>query len=208
MHFARTTIAALLMSLAVSAASAATLSATQVGNVSTEGVPQFSNLTVNWIDGWKNVGFIQFDLSGYSAGVSNAVLNLYHQHNSVLGATFALYVNTSPWSSPVNTWNDRPSYTTASSSMLTIEDTSQGLWRSVDVTAAANAWATGAMPNYGFTLERTDQVNPNAYFVASGEFAPTLNVTAVPEPEAYAMLLAGLGVMGAVARRRKQKALA
>ena len=29
-------------------------------------------------------------------------------------------------------------------------------------------------------------------------------VTAVPEPEAYAMLLAGLGLMGAVARRRSQ----
>jgi hypothetical protein len=31
-------------------------------------------------------------------------------------------------------------------------------------------------------------------------------VTAVPEPETYAMLLAGLGVMGTIARRRKQKA--
>ena len=29
------------------------------------------------------------------------------------------------------------------------------------------------------------------------------NVTAVPEPETYALLLAGLGVIGAVARRRK-----
>lgn len=30
------------------------------------------------------------------------------------------------------------------------------------------------------------------------------NVVAVPEPETYALLLAGLGLMGAVARRRKQ----
>ncbi|MBK7006138.1 MAG: FxDxF family PEP-CTERM protein [Burkholderiales bacterium] len=29
------------------------------------------------------------------------------------------------------------------------------------------------------------------------------SVTSVPEPETYAMLLAGLGVMGAIARRRK-----
>lgn len=34
----------------------------------------------------------------------------------------------------------------------------------------------------------------------------TLSVTAVPEPEAYAMLLAGLGLMGLVARRRKNQA--
>ncbi len=32
-----------------------------------------------------------------------------------------------------------------------------------------------------------------------------LSVSAVPEPETYAMLLAGLGLMGAVARRRKAK---
>jgi hypothetical protein len=32
----------------------------------------------------------------------------------------------------------------------------------------------------------------------------TANVVAVPEPETYAMFMAGLGIMGAVARRRKQ----
>ena len=31
--------------------------------------------------------------------------------------------------------------------------------------------------------------------------------TAVPEPESYAMMLAGLGLMGAIARRRKSKAV-
>jgi hypothetical protein len=41
----------------------------------------------------------------------------------------------------------------------------------------------------------------------SGEFTQfgQLTVTAVPEPETYAMFLAGLGLMGAVARRRKSK---
>jgi hypothetical protein len=31
------------------------------------------------------------------------------------------------------------------------------------------------------------------------------NVSAVPEPDTYAMLLGGLALVGAVARRRKQK---
>lgn len=33
----------------------------------------------------------------------------------------------------------------------------------------------------------------------------TLHIAAVPEPETYAMLLAGLGLMGAIARRRRQQ---
>lgn len=35
-------------------------------------------------------------------------------------------------------------------------------------------------------------------------FSGLVNVTAVPEPESYAMFLAGLGVLGAIARRRMQ----
>ena len=38
---------------------------------------------------------------------------------------------------------------------------------------------------------------------AGGVALDNISVTAVPEPETYAMLLAGLGLMGAVARRRR-----
>ena len=46
----------------------------------------------------------------------------------------------------------------------------------------------------------TGTVVANAW---NGDFQ--LNVSAVPEPETYAMILAGLGLMGFVARRRKQE---
>lgn len=42
-----------------------------------------------------------------------------------------------------------------------------------------------------------------AYFDAS---AGKVTIAAVPEPETYAMLLAGLGLMGAIARRRRNQA--
>jgi PEP-CTERM motif len=39
----------------------------------------------------------------------------------------------------------------------------------------------------------------------SAEYIPDVTVSAVPEPETYAMMLAGLGLMGTIARRRKNK---
>ncbi len=39
-----------------------------------------------------------------------------------------------------------------------------------------------------------------------GDNAAGFGVSAIPEPESYAMMLGGLGLMGAIARRRKSKA--
>lgn len=54
----------------------------------------------------------------------------------------------------------------------------------------------------------TGGIGGRAIDIATGATSTSsqlISVTAVPEPEAYAMLLAGLGLMGAVARRRKAK---
>ncbi len=40
---------------------------------------------------------------------------------------------------------------------------------------------------------------------AGGFYNAAINFAPIPEPETYAMMLAGLGLMGFVARRRKQK---
>jgi len=42
----------------------------------------------------------------------------------------------------------------------------------------------------------------------SANLSPTTNVTPVPEPEIYAMLAAGLGLMGFVGRRRRKEQIA
>lgn len=58
----------------------------------------------------------------------------------------------------------------------------------------------GAISTTAFsTIKITGSDFPTIDNVALG------TVTAVPEPESYAMLLAGLGLMGAIARRRNQK---
>ena len=60
-----------------------------------------------------------------------------------------------------------------------------------------NAAATGTLPSvYNEYLEGTTAVN--AYLDASN----TLHIAAIPEPSEYALMLAGLGMLGFMARRR------
>lgn len=56
----------------------------------------------------------------------------------------------------------------------------------------------------------TDVANPNAKWIWSGDSDNILlrtatTVAAIPEPETHAMLLAGVGLIGAVLKRRKAK---
>jgi hypothetical protein len=83
------------------------------------------------------------------------------------------------------------------------------------VTQGANMWGYN-----GYTLNGTSFTGTeyNGILQLSGNFGPGhslvfsvnqpenwhgFNVAAVPEPETYAMMLAGLGMIGFMARRRK-----
>ena len=218
MNFKTTAIGFLVCGFLASNGFAQTLPALQTGNISVDNNTDGDYLTVNWTDGQQNIGLLQFDLSAYASFSGTATLNLYHQWNdgNALGksAVFNLYQNTSAWDSSIVDWAERPSYDPTPAATLTISDSNTFLWRSVDVTAAVSSWTSGAMANYGFTLERVDQDNPYIFFVANGfhpddetqDLGPTLTLATapVPEPETYAMMLAGLGLLGFVARRRKQ----
>ena len=50
----------------------------------------------------------------------------------------------------------------------------------------------------------TLQVTGNVAGLAGGSYSGVLNVAAVPEPETYPMMLAGLGMIGCMARRKKK----
>lgn len=60
--------------------------------------------------------------------------------------------------------------------------------------------------DYGGAFTLVPGVNYWFKLSGSGDFANyTVTLAPVPEPESYAMLLAGLGLMGFIARRRKTK---
>ncbi len=61
--------------------------------------------------------------------------------------------------------------------------------------------ATGAMVRGAFAPQLNNGLPLSVYLDASYN----LSMAPVPEPETYAMLLAGLGLMGAIARRRQNK---
>jgi hypothetical protein len=56
-------------------------------------------------------------------------------------------------------------------------------------------------PGYAYTFTGT-------YTIGEATGSATFNITPVPEPETYAMMLAGLGLLGFMARRRKQNGAA
>jgi sugar lactone lactonase YvrE len=70
-------------------------------------------------------------------------------------------------------------------------------------------WATNGTPGSEFTGLYFDKTNPNIAYVniqhPGDGVDRTIQITAVPEPESYAMFLAGLGMLGMMARRRTRR---
>jgi hypothetical protein len=96
-------------------------------------------------------------------------------------------------------------------SFLDITHGSYGLYTSSDQPVLGASWsfngttdkttnfATLGAGSYYFKVQGTaDGIYGGSYTIAT-------SVAAVPEPETYAMMLAGLGLMGFIARRRKQR---
>ena len=67
------------------------------------------------------------------------------------------------------------------------------------IVGGLNIWANTNAPSSLYATNLS--LNGQNSFESSGN--GTLNIVAVPEPETYAMMLAGLGVLGIAARRRK-----
>lgn len=129
--------------------------------------------------------------------VSLAVQSLYNNHYaSTLGnATNAATFQTALW----ELYNDNGNVTTGnvkfstglSTTVASISNNAQTWINAAKTDASDGSVATG----YTYTL----YTNANKQDFLVAHTAP------VPEPETYAMLLAGLGLMGGIARRRTKK---
>ena len=63
----------------------------------------------------------------------------------------------------------------------------------------------GSSTTYSLTVTGTSTVGSKLYSVQTLGNQQGVTITPVPEPETYAMFLAGLGLMGGIARRRSMK---
>lgn len=82
-----------------------------------------------------------------------------------------------------------------------------------DVTVSLNAVKNGTLPGYGWALMpfEPDGTNGLDFFAKEAFFAAdrpllTVEIAPVPEPETYALMLAGLGLVSFAARRRANRA--
>lgn len=89
-------------------------------------------------------------------------------------------------------------------------DTGDFLGITVDSLATTDASGT----KFAFNGESRDFLNSGIYYIEvkgttlldGGGFSGHINTTAIPEPTNIALMLAGLGLVGTMARRRKAKA--
>ncbi|WP_439535291.1 DNRLRE domain-containing protein [Methyloversatilis sp.] len=187
-----------------------------------------SDISVDGDDGspglQPNQGLIRFDglfgngtgqiSSGFTVVSATLTLNVFNP-----GSGFTVHDMLTDWAQGSATWNSFGSGVQADgveasvASLFSIgasngaENVANGTLV-IDVTATLQGMAAGGLPGYGWALlpftNGTNGIDfdTSEYSVTSLRPLLSVEIAPVPEPETYAMLLAGLGLIGFAARRR------
>lgn len=146
---------------------------------------------------WSNDLFL-YSSSSYSTPThsgSYGIVNNFGSSPVSMSSSTAFDFN-GAW---LNGWN----FNSPSSVTINAYDASNtliGTSGSIGITAGSEVFADFTFAN----VNRIDFVG-GQYFTLDDIKVNETSVSAVPEPESYAMMLAGLGLIGTIARRRKAK---
>ncbi len=171
-----------------------------------------------------NHGLVRFDnLFGSNAGqilpthqIDSATLRL---NVFDVGSGFTVHNLLIQWQEATVTWNsvangiqaDGSDAASAALASFGANNSSANVatgWLAIDVTSSLQAMQAGTLANNGWALipfvAGTNGIDIHTREFATASLRPELvvNVTAVPEAGTLAMLVAGLGVLGLLARRR------